>query len=54
MDSTMIPDAVKKNDLKSEVDEKTAHSEVADTMSNFLNFVLKGEKMDIKDTDSLI
>jgi len=54
MDSTMIPDAVLKKDLKPEVEEKEAHSMISDMMSNFFGNVLNGEKMDTKNTTAFM
>jgi len=40
MDSTMIPDFVKKSDLKADIDEITAHNEAANAMTAFISGVL--------------
>ena len=40
MDSKMIPAFVKKSDLNADIDEETAHSQIANAMTAFISSVL--------------
>jgi len=45
MDSTMIPSFVSKSDLKPDVDETTAHSQIGTTMTAFIKNTLGDEDL---------
>lgn len=45
MDSTMVPSFVQKSDLKADIDEKTAHNQVATAMTAFISDVLGGGEL---------
>jgi len=45
MDSTKIPSFVSKSDLKPEVDETTAHSQIGATMTAFIKNTLGDEDL---------
>lgn len=42
MDSTMLPSAVKSDDMKQEVDEKVGHTNAARAMVSFIDGIEKG------------
>jgi len=46
MDSKMIPSFVSKSDLKPDIDEGTAHSQVASAMTAFISGVLGNSEID--------
>jgi len=45
MDSSMIPSFVSSSDLKADIDEKTAHSQVATAMTSFISGVLGSDEL---------
>jgi hypothetical protein len=53
MDSSMLPSAVVKHDLKPEVEEAAGYHAVATAMTNFMGGVL-GNQILKKDTDELV
>tara|TARA_B110000285_G_C14619905_1_gene378657 strand:+ start:285 stop:479 length:195 start_codon:yes stop_codon:yes gene_type:complete len=45
MDSTMIPSFVKKSDLNADIDEVTAHNQMANAMTAFISGVLGNNEL---------
>jgi len=45
MDSTMIPSFVKKSDLNADIDEVTAHNQMANAMTAFISGVLGNDEL---------
>ena len=45
MDSSMIPSFVASSDLKADIDEKTAHNQVATAMTSFISGVLGSDEL---------